>query len=333
MSENTKALLPEKGTIERASGVMQVNRSWSGFLHGLPVRESESIQLGPGSATGYRSRRFHGRELIILDYKTDPKQAIQVATERDWAVLLMSTNPRSNMVINGRAVRPFDLFLSTGPDGYMTTGTERRHIVVVIRKSRLIATCAALAGVDMEDISLADLVLAREQGSGQRLYRGLVDVMGQFCGNPPSEVQCRVPRALENDLESMLATELVQNALRVPEVNYFRVDALRVVRAAIAASKALRRPSLAALCAATGVSQRWLHKCFTDVLGVSPYRYIRLARLAQAREILLAGEPTPSFVKRVSLSAGYRLSGRFAKEYRSLYGENPSDTLRRSHGV
>jgi AraC family ethanolamine operon transcriptional activator len=142
-----------------------------------------------------------------------------------------------------------------------------------------------------------------------------------------------MPEALENDLTSLLAAQLVPALLRGQEANPRRVNALSVVRAATAASKALPAPGLADLCAAAGVSQRWLHKCFMDVLGVSPYRYMRLARLSKARELLLARGSTPTLIKSISLSLGYRLSGRFAAEYRSIYGENPSDTLRRPRRV
>jgi transcriptional regulator GlxA family with amidase domain len=70
-----------------------------------------------------------------------------------------------------------------------------------------------------------------------------------------------------------------------------------------------------------------------DVLGMSPYRYIRLARLSKARDMLLATEDRPLLVKGVALSLGYRLSGRFAADYRSVFGENPTDTLQRSREI
>jgi AraC family ethanolamine operon transcriptional activator len=142
-----------------------------------------------------------------------------------------------------------------------------------------------------------------------------------------------MPEAIENDLVSLLADQLGPTLCRTSDATPFRMDALRVVRAATAASKALPAPSLAELCGAAGVGQRWLHKSFVDILGVSPYRYIRFARLSKARELLMSPETKPDMVKRVSLSLGYRLSGRFAADYCSLFGENPSDTLRVSGRV
>jgi AraC-like DNA-binding protein len=331
MSEIFHTLLPGNETIEPqryagASRIVRVNRDRRDFLAGLPVKESESVQLGPGTGE-YLSRRISGRDLIILSYRMAPKLAVHTVPKMDWLILLMALNRRSEFVFNGRAARPFDLFLSAGRDGYMTTGKDRVNIAIGIRKTRLISACAALAGVGAEDVALRDLVLPPEQDTGQRLRRMLIGAATPSEDEPLSQGQFALPQALENDLTSMLAAQLVPAVRSVPEVNLFQVDALCVVRAATAASKALPAASLADLCGAAGVSQRWLHKCFVDVLGVSPYRYIRLARLSRARELLLNPDAKPALVKSISLSLGYRLSGRFAADYRSVFGENPSDTL------
>lgn len=331
MSELFQTLLTGNETIEQrrsagADRTVRLNRLRRDFIAGLPVEESESVQLAPGTGD-YVSRRICGRDLLILAYRWAPKLAIHTVPKKDWAVLLMSLNRRSEFVFNGRVSRPLDLFLSAGRDGYTTIGKDRVNIAIGIRKTRLISACAALAGIGAEDVRLRDLVLPPERDAGRRLRHALIGAAAPSEDEPLSRGQFALPEAPENDLISMLAAQIVPAVRSVPEANLFRAEALGVVRAAIAASKTLPTASLADLCEAAGVSQRWLHKCFEDVLGVSPYRYIRLARLSRARELLLASDAKPPLVKSVSLSLGYRLSGRFAAEYRSVFGENPSDTL------
>jgi len=333
MSEIFQTLLPGNETIEQprfagAGRVLRVDRRRRDFVAGLPIAESESVQLGPGRGE-YVSRRVCGRDLVILCYKWEPKLVVHSVPNEDWVVLLMPLNERSEFVFNGRVARPLDLFLSAGRDGYMTTGKDRVNIAIGIRKTRLISACAALAGIGAEDVGLRDLVLPPEQDTGRPLRHMLIDAATPSEDEPLSQGQFALPEALENDLVSMLAAHLGPAVRSAPEVNLFRVEALRVVHAAIAASKALPAASLADLCEAVGVSQRWLHKCFVDVLGVSPYRYLRLARLSRARDLLLKPDAKPALVKSISLSLGYRLSGRFAAEYRSVYRENPTDTLGR----
>jgi len=315
-----------------ADSGMRPSHRRTDFLAGLPVQESESVQLGPGTAE-YVSRQVHGRDLVVLSYKIQPKLTVHTVPKRDWVFLMTSLNPRSDWVFNGCVARPSDLFLSAGRDGYMTTGQDRHIIAIGIRRTRLISACAALSGVGAEDVRLRDLVLPREQDIGQRLRRALIAAATGAGDKPLSRGQFGMPEALENDLTSLLAERLAPTVHRGFDASPFRMNAVRVVRSAIAVSEALPAPSLAELCGAAGVSQRWLHKSFVDVLGVSPYRYIRLARLSKARELLTSGETKPAVVKRVSLSLGYRLSGRFAADYRSLFGENPSDTLRGSGRV
>ena len=327
LPENNKAIDGQQDAT--ASRLIRLDCRRRDFVADLPVEESESVQLGPGTVE-YVSRRCYGRDLVIMSHQVAPKLAIHTVPSRDWIILLMSMNERSNFVFNGRLARPFDLLLSAGYDGYMTTGEERRNIAIAVRRIRLISACAALAGVGVEEVTLRDLTLSLEQDMGQRLRRLLISAATSSGGELLSQGQFAMPETLENDLISMLAAQLALTLRRFREANPFRVDALRVVRAANAALEALPAPSLAELCGAAGISERWLHKCFVDIFGVPPYRYIRLARLSKARELLLASQGQPALVKSVALSFGYRLSGRFAAEYRSVFAENPSDTLQRA---
>lgn len=309
------------------SDLIRVDRRRPEFVSGLPLRESESVQLGPGDAE-YVSRRTRGRDLVLLSYSVAPDLRVHSVPQTGWAVLIMALNPRSRFVFNGRETGAWELSLATGRDGYVTAGKERRNLAIGIRKGRLVRACAALAGIGPEDVPLRDCVLLLEQDPDRRLRRALIDAAGTPEGMPTSPGEFSMPAAVENDLLSLLAAQLLRVLCPVPDANPFRLDALRVVHAATALTKTDPAPSLAEMCAAAGVSQRWLHKCFADVLGIPPYRYVRLARLSRARERLLASDGDCTLVKTLSLSLGYRLSGRFAAEYRSVFGENPSATLR-----
>jgi transcriptional regulator GlxA family with amidase domain len=83
--------------------------------------------------------------------------------------------------------------------------------------------------------------------------------------------------------------------------------------------------------AAAGVTHRTLYKHFHDARGVSPMRYARDCRFAQAREALLHAGPQDS-VTTIAVHWGFCHLGRFSVEYRKRYGETPSETLRRGRG-
>jgi AraC-like DNA-binding protein len=74
---------------------------------------------------------------------------------------------------------------------------------------------------------------------------------------------------------------------------------------------------------------RALQSTFRDHLGLTPQQYLRRARLRRAREDLLAHQNTGrTTVSAIANRWGFNHLGRFAIEYRSRYGESPSDTLR-----
>ena len=75
-----------------------------------------------------------------------------------------------------------------------------------------------------------------------------------------------------------------------------------------------------------GTSPRKLADCFASVLGFSPARYLRTARLNAARRDLCQ-QPGAS-VQDVAARWGFGHEGDFAAAYRRLFGEKPSDTLR-----
>lgn len=88
-------------------------------------------------------------------------------------------------------------------------------------------------------------------------------------------------------------------------------------------------PSLLALCQYLKVSPRKLGYCFQEVLGMSPARYFKVARLNAARRELSRSHPTESTVYDVAARWGFWHFGHFSTDYKQLFSELPSDTLRR----
>ena len=83
--------------------------------------------------------------------------------------------------------------------------------------------------------------------------------------------------------------------------------------------------SLGKLCAQAGVGERCLQKTFETQRGMSPLRFVTERRLHAARRHLVATGPAHS-VTRVALDLGFGHLGRFAVQYRELFGESPSQT-------
>ena len=78
---------------------------------------------------------------------------------------------------------------------------------------------------------------------------------------------------------------------------------------------------------AAGVSGRTLRKIFMEYFGISPLRYLNLYRMYKAHAVLLNSDATTVSVSDIATRFGFWHFGRFASDYRRLFGERPFDTL------
>jgi AraC family ethanolamine operon transcriptional activator len=78
-----------------------------------------------------------------------------------------------------------------------------------------------------------------------------------------------------------------------------------------------------------GIQRRTLLRAFRSICGTTPSRYLRAVRLEMARQALLSPHTDATTVTQVAMRFGFRELGRFAGNYRAIFGESPSMTLRR----
>jgi len=81
------------------------------------------------------------------------------------------------------------------------------------------------------------------------------------------------------------------------------------------------------LCVAACTSLSRLERAFREAFGVSPHRFLVLWRMASVRRELLRCAPQTSITE-VATRWGFFHLGRFSQEYRQLFAERPSQTLR-----
>lgn len=86
--------------------------------------------------------------------------------------------------------------------------------------------------------------------------------------------------------------------------------------------------TMAELSAAARASQRTLQYAFRDTYGIGPLAFLRRWRLHAARRALAATSADTATVAEVAYGLGFWHLSRFAAEYRRIFGESPSTTLR-----
>jgi AraC family ethanolamine operon transcriptional activator len=80
------------------------------------------------------------------------------------------------------------------------------------------------------------------------------------------------------------------------------------------------------LCRELGISRRTLQYCFNDLVGMNPVAFLRAQRLNAVRQMLKES----CSVTEAATTWGFWHFGHFSQEYKKLFGELPSATLRRS---
>jgi AraC family ethanolamine operon transcriptional activator len=103
-----------------------------------------------------------------------------------------------------------------------------------------------------------------------------------------------------------------------------------LVRRAIEIADAQRGPvPVATLCRLLRVSPGTLENAFKTITGVTPHAFFLRRRLNHARSLLLREDPLRRKVTDIATELGFSELGRFAVRYRQMFGETPSETLKR----
>src|SRR5262249_6349826 len=83
------------------------------------------------------------------------------------------------------------------------------------------------------------------------------------------------------------------------------------------------------LCKEVGASARTLLACCQEHLGMGPKHYLLLRRMHMVRRALIHSTTADTTVTAAATRYGFWQFGRFAVEYKALFGEAPSVTLAR----
>jgi len=86
--------------------------------------------------------------------------------------------------------------------------------------------------------------------------------------------------------------------------------------------------TLADLCQHAHLQARSLEYGFRDLVGLSPFKYIKMLRLAEVRRRLQTSTPAERSVSELALDCGFCHLSQFAADYKRVFLESPSATRR-----
>jgi len=137
--------------------------------------------------------------------------------------------------------------------------------------------------------------------------------------------------AEEEVLSAVLHTIEFSNATQDRHLGRPQVPRNRVIARTLAIIEAAQGKPLFIddLCRSTEVSERTLRNVFHEFFGCGPMRLLKVRQLLEIRRALLAGDPSQDTVARIAARFGIWDFSLFARNYKALYGESPSETLRK----
>lgn len=220
------------------------------------------------------------------------------------------------------AVRPGNVrFELLTPEGFDILG-------IVVKKAALTGFAAEVEHRGTDSTFYLRPALAIGAARKQSVRSAILQVLEEAATNETILLHAASRAAMRDALFGMLL-ELTAfdepRHFRLPaNVNRYRV--VSRVRDYIIenSSAAINVPDL---CREFRVSRRTLQYCFQDVLGMSPISYLRAIRLNGVRRDLRSPARPPT-VQDTAAAWGFWHLGQFARDYRKLFGENPSDSLR-----
>lgn len=148
---------------------------------------------------------------------------------------------------------------------------------------------------------------------------------------PQSLSQSPLQKVFVEDIFSLLSSAIASTIDQPPPRPYSAKRIQLVKQAEEFVSANPHQPiTLAALCRALRTSERTLIYSFQDVFDMSPMAYFKAQRLNGVHRQLKAADPEVARVKDIALQWGFRHMGHFSQDYKAMFNESPSQTLRRA---
>jgi AraC-like DNA-binding protein len=270
-------------------------------------------------------RRLH----VFRAYENLPRIAF-ISLSPAQVFISFPASPGPPLTYGGLGLQFGDVvFHSRGERMHQRTNGESQWGLISLPPEQLVACGKALTGLKITSPPVAR-VLRPSRGAAARLLRlhskacRLAETKHELIANP------EVARALEQELLHALVNCLTaEDANGNPKTRRHHADIMVRFEDALTAHIG-RQLNMPALCSAIGVPERTLRVCCSEFLGMSPTRYLLLRRLNMARSALRRADPATASVAEIARRCQFPELGRFAVAYRTIFGEMPSATLRRS---
>ncbi|WP_128971217.1 AraC family transcriptional regulator [Bradyrhizobium tropiciagri] len=212
---------------------------------------------------------------------------------------------------------------------HQRTGANHRYCGMSLPEDELSAALATVVGTDFLEKQLATRVVRPRPELMSRLLK-MHQTAGELARTTPDVLESpELRRGFEQQMSYLMVRCLAEGAGIETTAGRRRHDAIIARLEDYLAENSDRAIYLTELCAATNVSERTLRSACEEHLGMAPIRYLTMRRMYLVRRALLRADASKATVTHIVTNYGFWELGRFSVAYRTLFGELPSETLRR----
>jgi AraC family transcriptional regulator, ethanolamine operon transcriptional activator len=270
---------------------------------------------------------------VVLQYVAEGGSKILHGISRPDALLFVFQHQKyfgNRVIFDGHVAQPYDIAVLP-PSSHFSAATFGPHQwFSVSLPVGLFGEVAARVGKnDLEWIERDKCVISTSPKLAKCLTAELVKTV-TLLGNEVTSKHHSYVAGIEISLLNSLITAIA-GANNKTSLSEKAKPSRKIMRMAL---EHVRRNNwrtllVSDLARAARITERTLHRSFNQQLGIGPARYLKLRQLNIVRRALRSKLDSPEKVSDIMCEIGVSEFGRFAGEYRALFGESPSKTRRR----
>jgi AraC-like DNA-binding protein len=274
--------------------------------------------------------QVEAKRLWVQSFRASTPIVCTVACNPDRRSIGFLTDSNSSPLQHcGLDVLPGDIIVNRPDIVHRRSGADFEYGTLSLPTSEFDDAVEAIIGDKVAEAKEQRIIHPRPHLMSRLLK--LHGAIGQLAHDTPEVLELpEVLRALENELIHVLVRCLADCAGIKTTTGGRRHDAIVARFEDFLAANPDRPLYLTEICAALGVAERTLRASCEEHLGMGPIRFLTLRRMHLAHRALLHAEPSGSTVTRIVTNHGFWELGRFSVAYREMFGESPSETLRRA---
>ena len=294
-----------------------------------PLKIKRGTQLSPGSFLGTLNFADFGDLKFTHLHQSQSTQATGTKSDDNIGFSLAFQPKLTQVSSHGCVIQNHDIFGFDYTREVDVVVGKDAHLVIASVNARAFHTLYEQMGYEHGEKVIKHNVMRLHPASLRSLRAFYQEITHAFNTQPSLLMQSQMQSLIMEDFLPLLINTFGKNAKKKQRtLKPFRRYSLVKKTEEISKSYRDKPLTLQKLCEELGTSSTALCSGFEEIFGISPMAYIKIQRLNGVRYALMNSDPSTKTVLEVAQEWGVRNTACFVRNYKEMFGELPSKTLR-----